>query len=131
MPVLNISEDEKAILVTALTHERVLLITEWKKRAENYDSSAFSREADCAEIDEHADDIADLRRKIEVAADITKFAWHNEYGWLRSKKDGEIAKATVEAEADLIERDLHEFGESILVVSDDDDPYIFIVVKLA
>lgn len=96
-PVLNINEDEKTILLTALIHERVRLMKERTKRAEDCESSAFSREYDCAEIDAHADDVTDLRRKIEVAADITKAAWHNQYGWLHSKKVDEAVKADVEA----------------------------------
>lgn len=82
MPVLNINEDEKTILVTALTHERVRLMKEWTKRAEDYDSSAFSRDADCSEIDAHADDVTDLRRKIEAANYAPKTVWHHDHGWL-------------------------------------------------
>ncbi|MBX5111979.1 hypothetical protein HJB51_29040 [Rhizobium lentis] len=97
MPVLEINEDEKSILVTALTHERVRLMAEWKKSADDYDSSPYWRARDCAEIDEDADAVTDLRKKIESAEEAPKAAWHHELGWLHPVKAMEAAKADVEA----------------------------------
>lgn len=77
MPVLDINEDEKSILVTALTHERVRLMAEWKKSADDYDSSPYWRTGDCAEIDEDADAVTDLRKKIESAENAPKAAWQS------------------------------------------------------
>lgn len=115
MPVLNIDEDERSAVIAALHHERVRLTAEWSKAFDDNEGPEFIRDSELERLAKAIDLTTDLRRKIEVAADITKAAWHNEYGWLHSKKDGEIAKATVEAEADLIERDLHEFGEAVEV----------------
>lgn len=92
MPLLNINEDEKTILVTALTHERVRLMKEWTRAVEDYESSVYSRELDCAEIDDHADAVTDLRRKIEVADYAPKAAWHHKRGWLRNEAFAEHCK---------------------------------------
>ncbi len=97
MPVLKLTEDERTILVTALTHESVRLMTEWKKSADDYESSPYWRAMDCAEIDEDVDAVTDLRRKIEAVEYEPKAAWHNEFGWLHPKKAAEAATAAVEA----------------------------------
>lgn len=97
MPVLNISEDERTHIVAALHHERVRLAREWQKGFDDSESMAPIRDQAMEALANALDEVTDLRRKIEVAVDITKAAWHNEFGWLHPKKFVEAAKDAVEA----------------------------------
>lgn len=97
MPVLNLNEDERNAVIAALHHERVRLTGEWSKAFDDDEGSGFHRDSELERLAEAIDLTTDLRRKIEVAVDITKAAWHNEYGWLHPKKAMETAQADIEA----------------------------------
>lgn len=82
MPVLNLDEDERNAVVAAPHHERVRLTGEWSKAFDDEEGSGFYRDSELERLAKAVDLTTDLRRKIEVAVDITKAAWHNQYGWL-------------------------------------------------
>lgn len=117
MPVLNLNEDERNTVIAALHHERVRLAGEWSKAYDDEEGSGFHRDSELESLAAAIDLTTDLRRKIEVAVDITKAAWHNEYGWLHPVKYLEAAKDAVEAGeitreevADALGFDLAEVG---------------------
>lgn len=95
MPVLEINEDEKKLLLIALVHDRVRLMHEWAQIGD--DDGRIDPDGDRWVIDGIVDAMTDLRRKIEAADDAPKAAWHHERGWLHPKKAMEAAKADVEA----------------------------------
>lgn len=105
MPVLNINEDERNTVIAALHHERVRLTGEWSKAFDDEEGSGFHRDSELDRLAAAIDLTTDLRRKIEVAHDISKAAWHNEFGWLHPKKATEAAEAAVEA-GDLTREDV-------------------------
>ncbi|OCW56272.1 hypothetical protein [Hoeflea olei] len=97
MPVLNLNEDERGAVVAALHHERVRLTGEWSKAFDDEEGSVIYRDNELERLAKAIDLTTDLRRKVEVAADITKSAWHNEYGWLHPVKSMEAAIADYES----------------------------------
>ncbi|WP_107675040.1 hypothetical protein [Agrobacterium sp. LAD9] len=84
MPVLNLNEGERNLLVTALAHDRARRMHEWEQI--QYDNSRINPDGDRWVIDGVVDAITDLRRKIEVVdqAQGSNTAWHHEHGWLPS-----------------------------------------------
>lgn len=64
MPVLNLNEGERNLLVTALAHDRARRMHEWEQI--QYDNSRVNPDGDRWVIDGVVDAITDLRRKIEV-----------------------------------------------------------------
>ena len=97
MPVLNINEDEKNAVIAALHHERVRLTGEWSKAFDDDEGSGFHRDSELERLAKAIDLTTDLRRKIEVAVDITKAAWHNQFGWLHPVKSMDAAIAEYES----------------------------------
>ncbi|MDH2092050.1 hypothetical protein N5K21_25315 [Rhizobium pusense] len=99
MPVLNLNEDERSAVIAALHHERARLTGEWSKAFDDEEGSVIYRDNELDRLAKAIDLTTDLRRKVEVAVDITKAAWHNEYGWLHPKKAMEAAQDDIEAGA--------------------------------
>lgn len=115
MPVLNLNEGERNLLVTALAHDRARRMHEWEQIG--YDNSRINPDGDRWVIDGVVDAITDLRRKIEAGEKEPKAAWHHEHGWLHSKKDiedakdaGEVAGFTREEFVEIVDVDLVEVG---------------------
>lgn len=106
MPVLEINEDEKKLLLIALVHDRVRLMHEWAKIGD--DDGRIDPDGDRWVIDGVVDAMTDLRRKIEAANDAPKAAWHHERGWLHPKKAMEAGDLTREDVAADLGFDLAE-----------------------
>lgn len=108
MPVLNINEDEKKLLLIALVHDRVRLMHDWAQIGD--DDGRIDPNGDRWVIDGVVDAVTDLRRKIEntpdeefdiqgdAGAPLFKGAvWHHEHGWLYTVNQLQAAVEAAEA----------------------------------